>query len=133
LLFLSGWTKPQLPAQRDHIRHYTWSGDAFVRTQPIVTRALDLPDEWERIPWSEAKRWTKARGIVSLQQWHARLHGSERKDSYFDFAYKTIQETHEHTIVQAVCRSCKKFPRKLLFDVVPDGPGYALASIAESR
>jgi hypothetical protein len=131
--FLSrGWDENGVP-YRGHLRHYARSGADFVRTQPVVSRALDFPDEWLRLPWSEAQRWTKS--STSLQQWHVRLHDPQLSINV-DFKYKIVGQTNTHTIVsaQVTCLSCVntvKVPRKLLFDVVRDGPGYALAAINE--
>jgi len=132
--FLSGGGDPDGAPYRGHIRHYLRSGTDFVRTQPVVFQALDLPDEWLRLPWSEAQRWTKS--STSLERWHTRLRDPQLNTNV-DFKYKIVGKTNAHTIVSAqiTCLSCAnaaKVPRKLLFDVVRDGPGYALASINEA-
>jgi len=69
--FLSWWGDHNGVPYRGHIRHYIRDGTDFVRTQPVVFQALDLPDEWLRLPWSEAQRWAKS--STSLQRWHVRL------------------------------------------------------------
>src|SRR5580704_17985796 len=91
--FLSRGEDPYGAPYRGHIRHYVRSGTDFVRTQPVVAQALDLPDEWLRLPWSEAQRWTKS--STSLERWHTRLRDPQLNTNV-DFKYKIVGKTNAH-------------------------------------
>jgi hypothetical protein len=133
LHFLSRWDAFDLLSPRLQVRRYVQIADEFVRAQPVVVEAIDLPEEWLRLPWKEAKRWSKAPSTASLQRWHARLLDPKLRESSAEFSEEVAEATETHTIVKVSCPRCTKLPRGLIFDLVRDGPGYVLTSIAESR
>jgi hypothetical protein len=130
--FWSTWTKDQAVPQREHVRHYTRIADGFVRTQPVVTQALYLPDEWLHYPWSEAKSWTTAPASTALQGLHARLR-DPRLEPSARITYSVVGEMADHILIEMACQSCAKFPKKVLFEIVADGPSFTIASVTEAN
>lgn len=47
--------------------------DRLERVQPIALNGRDFVDEWLQSPWSDAARWSAARGLTNLEQSHRKL------------------------------------------------------------
>ncbi len=43
---------------RIHVEHYGVDGETAVRIPPFAASPLGFLDEWSRMPWAEAQRWT---------------------------------------------------------------------------
>jgi hypothetical protein len=116
---------------RPHVWTYRRSGARFVRVAPRVQDPSDLPDEWLRLPWAEAKLFS-GEG-TALETWHARLRAAlARRGSKC-----TLERSgggaagRGGTVVQVTIRECGALPPGIQFvlsteservrEIVPSG------------
>ena len=55
------------------ITRYEVSGDKITRLQPLALTPEDFLDEWVRLSWDEAGRWSSQSAAADLSKWHSRL------------------------------------------------------------
>ncbi len=126
----TSWTRFSDDVMRPHVRRYARRGGAFTRTQPIVAQAIDLPREWAVLPWDEAQRFVAGPTPATLRSWHDRLSGA--RDEYgARLAVESEDVAAGRTRLSLSCPDCKKLPAKLFFDVLRDGPGWAMEAVTQ--
>jgi len=54
---------------REHVMRYAVRGDLVRRVPPLATRPEDFLDEWVRLPWDEAARWTDPEARERGRRW----------------------------------------------------------------
>jgi hypothetical protein len=124
------WTQFSDDVVRPYVHRYVRRGAGFERTQPIVERPIDLPGEWARMPWAEARRFVPGAGADALEKWHDRLQRGERKDSG-KLSVVSEDTATGRTRFELTCSACKVLPGRVIVDVRKDGAGWAIESIAQ--
>jgi hypothetical protein len=62
---------------RDHIIRYHAEGNQLKRIDPVANSAEDFLDEWIKMPWQDAARWSDPDNGTDLGRWHALLHDNK--------------------------------------------------------
>jgi hypothetical protein len=119
---------------REHVRSYRRHAGRFERVQPFVARARDLPDEWIRLPWSEAAHLSAPGKLAVLEPWHARIKTAKglRGDDY-PFMVLEAEEPDPAAIRQWAtfkCDGCKPLPARIHFEMVRESDGYLIGSVS---
>ena len=125
----TSWAHPfRSDVYTPHVRRFARGGSGFVRTQPIASRAIDLPGEWVDLPWGEAQRYV-AGNAEALRPWHERL-ASAARDEHATLTMERTDQATGRVLLSLACDACKELSAKTAIQVVPDGAGWAIASIA---
>ena len=73
------------------IARYEIVGDQFRRVQPLAMTPEDFLDEWVRLGWEEAARWSSQSGEADLQMWHSNFNSLASDSTEIEF----VQSCHE--------------------------------------
>ena len=74
------------------IERYEISGDRIARLQPLALTPEDFLDEWVRISWDEAARWSSQSGDAHLSKWHSRLNALAYDSTEIEFVQPCPQQ-----------------------------------------
>jgi len=129
------------PRARDVVRAYKRSGGRFVRVQPYADKPRDFPVEWTSLPWNEASKLCVHGSHAEFESWHERFNATFA--SIFDdqdavtFDRERPGRDARRTSVTFRCdtdapdrRVCKRLPTLVTFELVKDGRGWLIESIA---
>jgi hypothetical protein len=116
---------------RPYVHRYERRSGVFVRVQPLVKRPVDLPNEWARMPWTEARRFVAGPDAEALRPWHKIL---AKADHELDGAITVEREDAATGQVRLslACDKCTAFSGRLLVDVKRDGPGWAMEAVSRA-
>ncbi|HSY90507.1 MAG TPA: hypothetical protein VK812_04000 [Candidatus Binatus sp.] len=74
------------------IERYEISGDQVRRLQPLALTPEDFLDEWVRISWDEAARWSSQSSDADLSKWHSRLNALAYDSTEIEFVQPCPQQ-----------------------------------------
>jgi hypothetical protein len=81
---------PQGDSAREQLHHFVLEGGRYRRAAPFVATVRDLPDEWVKLPWSEAEAFTSEASRARLRPVHDRL---AKASEHLDLRGRMLKKT----------------------------------------
>jgi hypothetical protein len=128
--------------ERLDVHRYSVIGDRVTRVPPIAVIPQDFVDEWIRLPWEEARRWSIPSVVDQLESWHSRLQRGTDNDyrkldyySQFEFVQPCNQPPTKWQIGISIDSETRqdKLPPELFFSVAKNNDAFSMTDIAPKR
>ncbi len=123
---------------RAHVLKFEVEGDRAERVAPVALKPEDFADEWARMKWDDAARWSESSNLSELERWHATLNpdGKGFSGSEILFVQPCGSGEREWQIgVESYLddENRARLPPKLYFTVARDGGVFRMLGVADVR
>lgn len=123
---------------RAHVLKFEVEGERAVRVAPVAFKPEDFADEWARMKWDEAARWSEPSNLSELKRWHETLNaeGKGFSGSEILFVQPCGAGAREWQIgVESYLddENRARLPPKLYFTVSRDAAGFRMRGVGDVR